>query len=32
VQRDLSARLAVMNAKGQAAQAAQQRLQTLITG
>lgn len=32
LQRDLSARLAAMNAKGQAAQAAQQRLQALVNG
>ena len=32
VRRDLNARLAVMNAEGQAAQAAQQRLQALVNG
>ena len=32
LQGDLSARLAAMNAKGQAAQAAQQRLQALVEG
>ena len=32
LQRDLNARLAAMNAKGQAAQSAQQRLQALVSG
>ena len=32
LQRDLNARLAAMNAKGQAAQSAQQRLQALVNG
>ncbi len=32
LQRDLSARLSALNAKGQAAQSAQQRLQTLVEG